>query len=354
MYMFGVTERMNRAITLAAAYLGAREGGSDAEEAFKKAKKTSDRAHGIYMGNAALPHFAQGQNPAAYAMKMFYVFSKFSHTYLQTMYELGWKKRNRRALLYMLFAPAIIGGAGSMAGWSVLMAILKKIFDRDDPEEEFYKTLGENFGPWMEYLARHGLLGAFGYGVSLKNSLAIDPVGSIPTTIPELLGAPGSIYTDIKQGVQEARKGQWGRAMEKVLPRAIGGIFQAIREHRYGVTTVRGVPKMLHGKPMRPTPLDTFYRVLNFNPSHLAAMKEQKWAETKLVKEYQRRRSDIYERLRHYYSVPYTMRSRAEYEDILQDIREYNDRVTAGKLYRIKGISFITKESIRAALRQRR
>jgi len=353
MFMFGATEKLNRAATLSAAYKGARDQGSDVAEAFEKAKLTSNRAHGIYMGNAALPHYAQGQNIFAKVMKSFYTFSKFTHTYLQTMYDIGWKRKNTKGLLYMWLAGGMIAGAGAIVGWSVFMALAKKILGVDDPEEAIYTWLANTFGPWAEYLGRFGLSGMTGIGVSLKGSLKIDFVGNMPNTIPELLGAPGSIYTDIVRSGQSASRGQWGRAAEYFLPRAAAAPIQALREYRHGVTSTGNVPKLLDGRIIQPTPLDTVLRALTFNPAHIAAMKERKWAETRLKEAYRQRRADIYARLRGFYAISPNRRSQAEYESILLAEKEYNDRIRAGKLYD-KGVSFITPRSIESALKLRR
>ena len=354
MLMFGATETLNRVTTLTAGYLQARETGHDVAESLKIAKKVSDRAHGVYKGTATLPHYAQGSNIAAKGIRMFYVFSKFSHNYLQTMYEIGFKKNNRLGLLYMMIAPAILGGLGSMVGFSLISWALEKILGVDSIESRFYSWVGDTFGSSMEYLMRFGLMGAGGVGVSLKGSLKIDIPGSVPTTIPELFGAPGSIFTDIVHGAGDVRRAQWARAAEQFLPRALGAPVQAVREYKEGVTTAKGTPKFLDGKRMKPNLLDTIYRTLSFNPAHVAAMKEKKWEETKIIKKYRGLRSDIYTRLRGYYSKPPESRTRTEMRGILLDIKDYNDRVRAAKLYKIKGVSFITDKSIETALRAKR
>ena len=102
---------------------------------------------------------------------------------------------------------------------------------------------------------------------------------------------------------------------------------------------------------MEPENLDSILRFLNFNTAHMAKIKEQKWSEQRLISKYRDLRSDIYSRIRGYYHKPQSQRSRSEYLVFLADIDEYNKRVQLRKLYKIKGISVITEQTIKTALK---
>jgi hypothetical protein len=71
------------------------------------------------------------------------------------------------------------------------------------------------------------------------------------------------------------------------------------------------------------------------------------------VKKYQDQRSEIYTRIRGYYMKPAEKRDLDEYAAITEEIREYNEKIKANRLNTIEGISFITKESIKNALRRK-
>jgi hypothetical protein len=273
------------------------------------------------------------------------------------MYDLGFKKGDRVALMYMALAPAILSGGAAIPiiGPALMAAIGQLIASLGDPrpeegEEALYAWLEENMGTLISDFARFGVVGATA-GVSLKGSLRIDVGESVPQNITELFGAPGNVMSDIYYGGKSIIKGDIWRGLEKMGPRFTGSILQGIREEAYGVTTQRNVPKTLGGEPMEPTTGDTVARLLNFNPAHLAKQKEKKWAETKQKRKYQDMRSDIYTRLRAFYQKPPVNRSEAEYADILADIHEYNSIVRDRGLNRIQGVSFITKESIKRAMR---
>jgi len=252
----------------------------------------------------------------------------------------------------MSVAPAILAGAGSVPFiWPALMGALREIFDVDEPEERFYSWLDDNLGSFAGNVVRYGVAGFGGYGVSLKGSLSIDPVETLPTRLPEILGAPGNVGTDLWEGAKSLVKGEPVSAFEKMGPRVTGSMIRAYNEQMYGVTTRKKTPKFLKGEKMQPENLDTILRFLNFNPAHMAKIKEQKWSEQRLVNKYRDLRSDIYKRVRGYFQKPESFRSRREYLALLADIDEYNKRVGNRDLDRIKGISYITKQSIKTALK---
>ena len=141
------------------------------------------------------------------------------------------------------------------------------------------------------------------------------------------------------------------RALEKAGPRVTGSMIKAYSEERYGVRTRTKTPKFLDGKKMEPENLDSVLRFLNFNPAHMAKIKEQKWSQQRLISKYRDLRSGLYSRVRAYYHKPQARRSRREYLDLLADIDEYNKRVQLRKLYEIKGISVITRQTIKTALK---
>jgi hypothetical protein len=320
----------------------------------------SDRSHGVY-GKETLPYIAQGSNPAAQGAKMFYIFSKFSHTYLQNMYHIGFKEGDRKALIYMMLAPAVLAGAGAVPilGKPMLYAAGKMLGavgagGPPEGEENVFEWLTNWLGSFMSNLFRHGLLGAGGYGISTKGSLSIDVGQNFPTTLPEFLGAPASAAVDLYDAGGQLLRGNVYRAMEKAAPKVIGEPMKIGREYQTGVTTEKGVPKYLGEELMKPTVLDVVYKVLNFSPAHYATMKEQKWAETETIKFYQDWKSELYEKARYLYSRPAAQRDESEMADLTAQIHHYNERVKSRKAYTIKGIGLIDKDSIRAAVSLRR
>jgi hypothetical protein len=352
MYMFGGTEKLNRVATIVGTYKALKaQGKTNVADMQALSKRVSDRGHGVY-SKATHPYVALGKNPGAQVIQCLYIFSKFSHTYLQSMWDVGYKRHQWKALLWMAFSPAILAGAGSIPFvWPAFMAALREIIGVDEPEERFYSWFDDRLGEFAGNFIRYGLFGVGGYGVSLKGSLAIDPVESVPTRLPEILGAPGNVLTDVWDGGTSLVRGDIVGALKAAGPRVTGSMIQAYQEEAYGVTTRKRTPKFLHGERMQPENFDTLLRFMNFNPAHMAKIKEQKWSEQRLVRKYRDLRGDIYKRIRGYFQSPSAMRSDREHLALLADIDEYNKRVTGRNLQEIDGISIITSKTIDTALK---
>jgi hypothetical protein len=360
MVFFGTTEHINRVSTIAGAYLGIKEQNPEMgfDEAITLAKKVSDRAHGVY-GKTTRPYLAQGSNPFAQVARMFYVFSKFSHNYLQTMYDLGFNKKDRIAATYMMVAPAILAGGTAipLIGPALMYALGQVLAalgdDRpEEGEERLYAWLDENLGTLTSDFARFGVSGAVA-GINVKGSLEIRAFEGIPMSIPEILGAPGSVVQDVYEGGKDIAKGQVYRGVERVMPGVIRGGMQAAREYQEGVTTKKNVPMLYRGKPIQPSFSDTIIKALTFSPAGIAKAREQKYADVRLIKKYQDQRGEIYTRIRGYYMKPAEKRSVDEFTAIIEEIREYNETIKANRLNTVEGISFITKQSIKGALRRK-
>jgi len=121
MYMFGATERANRAMTIFAAYKEVVANSSlRGQEALEKAKHISDRAHGIY-GKETIPSWVRG---SANPLRLTYTFQKFSHNYMLNMLEMG-LKGDRKQAAYMLLSPVLMGGAGATLATPIIAMIAK-------------------------------------------------------------------------------------------------------------------------------------------------------------------------------------------------------------------------------------
>jgi len=357
---FGVTEQINRVATIAGAYIGQREAnqktwdaaGADERKVLHKqwletAKESSDKAHGVY-SKANRPHYARGANPMARLAQMFYVFKTFSHNYLQTMYDLGFKTKDRTALLYMALSPAILGGAAA----SPLIKVMMEAFGLlpgapDEPEEAMYNWLEANWGETMEQIVRLGAFGLGGHGVSLKGSLEIG-ITDIPTSLKDLAGAPGSLVSDVVVGGKSILRGDWAKGIERMSPNFIGSGIKAYRESTQGVTTNSNAPLFYGREVVKLDWTETMFRGLSFNPARIAKIRERQWKERKVEQNMAGLRHDIYARIKAFYNQPKVKRSKVRYLDILEEIRTYNTLVQrSGKPFPV-----ITHKSIKNNLRR--
>ena len=355
MYMFGATERANRATTIFAAYKAHDEvrkmkHEKKQEELRKEAKKkglpfkkedykpdieynfgsahfTSNRAHGQY-GEAAKPWLVQKHDVAALP----YTFKKFQHNFVLNMTEMGMKGFKEgnysgaaKNVSYMLLAPAIVAGAGASAAVKVAFAILGKLTDSDDPEEDFYKWFEDTFGESSAAArgSRYGLAGLV--GVNLKGSIALD--NPIPTNLEELGGAGVGVFKDFYDSAVHFSHKEWLKGAEKLSPNALGSVLRATREATEGLTTEGYAPKYSDGKAIKANFADTVTRSLSFNPTRLATITDKIWAKKQVKAEYTTQRVNIKRRINRY--LLGGSKNREEWSAILGDIRQYNDRASA-------------------------
>ena len=363
MSIFGLTERLNRMATIAAAYQGIkqRKPRFSHEEALEQAKFISDRAHGVY-GKSTLPSWARGASIGGQALRSAYVFKKFSHNYMLNMSRLagktispkedGERARAAKAFVLMAFSPAIFGGLGSTALQFALRPISNVISSMfgggDDAEEELYNLVEDLLGPRAALTARYGLPGLIP-GVTFKGSMAIN-LFDIPTNFIDLLGAPGSVFQDLYEGGELIVRGDVAKGLEKVLPNAVGTMIRANRERTEGVTRYDNSPIFYGTEPLRASVWETILRAASFNPARLAAAREKQWHEYQVESQYNEMRRNIYARVKRFYMLPAVERTPARWgEDVLPWIADYNERVKRSKL---PGLSLITSKSIKSVLKR--
>jgi hypothetical protein len=353
MVAFGATERLNRVSTIAGSYMGMIEQGIDHETAIKTAKKISDKSHGVY-GRANYPHLARGSNAAAQLARMFYVFKTFSHNYLLTMKDIGVDKKNYKAMTYMALSPAIIAGFGAttIPFFGDIIKLIGKAFGSDDLEEDMYDWLENNVGEIAEGLARYGIAGMGGKGISMKGSLKVDlSVPDEPVNAIDILGAPGNMVMDIVEGGSNIIKGRYSKGAERILPLALAAPLKAWREWDVGLTTGSDGLVFFGTKPVKADTTDAILRSLSFNPARIAKVREKQWKEYKLQQEYRKRKDIIYSAYKRFYAKPVNERPKAELIELANAVRDFNSRVKERKAY-LRGVSFITNQSLRTMLKK--
>jgi len=350
MWMFGVTEKINRATTIGANYMALCKknnvrlrdtSGKLNEKLLLKARNASDVAHGVYeKGNR--PYHMRGEHIGARVLQMAYVFQTFTHNYLQEMIRLGLVKKQYGAAAYMALSGGVIGGLGATVPIGIAKAIAA-LFDADDPEEEMIKWAEDAFGGGK--LARYGLPGLL--GISLKGSLATR--FDVPETTLDWFGAPGNVVADIWDGTKNLTKGFYREGFEQIAPVAARNISRGLRESKEGVTTRSGSPVFFGKDRLKGNSYDMVLRWLSFNPTGISEKREIQWNEYKTMGRYKEKRSELYKRYKRFYSKPPGKRNTKDKVDILADIRDFNIEVKRKKISRI--VRPITKRSIKQSMR---
>lgn len=343
LWLFGKTEKVNRAGTMLAAYRLARKAGQSHEQATQSAFDASDKAHGVY-GKSNMPAWASGKG-AKKIGSMFYLYQTFQHNYLQMLHDLGFKKKNRKALAFALASPAVISGAKALAGLNLIFWLLGLGMDRD-PEKFVYDYIREEMGDYAEQVARYGVVGALGGDISSSLSVGME----VPKNLLDLSGPFGSLVEDAEKAVRFARTGQPGRALEQFAPAPISRFLGALREMETGAVTSTG--KRIwdkDGKPYRPTLAEAFSKgILGVQPAKRAALSARQWEAKREEQNFSSKRKLIYERFRAYLVTP--DQSSEDLQKLYDLVVDYNAKVVA--MGNPPNIPQITKQSLRNQMRK--
>jgi hypothetical protein len=228
---------------------------------------------------------------------------------------------------YLALAPAIMAGASV----TVLAPIIKAAcmaFGVDDPEEEFYAWIEKEMGAGSSMYARTGLLGLGGNGPALKGSLSIGML-DLPTSIADLLGAPGGIVKDLADGAKAIGRGDLLKGAEKILPNAVAGPARAYRESTEGMTTTGNAPRFFGDQQVKLTGFEAAMRALSFNPARIAVIQDIQRGEYKAKELLTKQRSEIYSRARR----AIINQDQDEYADVLARMNRYNLAINGNDRY---------------------
>ena len=330
--------------TMLAAYRVARERGMSHNQAAEVAKEASDKAHGVY-GKATMPMWAQGNNPAAKVGQMMYVYGKFSHNYLQMLYDMGLKKHNIKGAMFAFLSPLVLAGGAALpfkdALFGIAGVILGALGEDKDPEKWVWDTIRKHLGPGAEQIGRHGLTGAM--GVDISGSLSIG-VG-VPKNFIDLSGAIGGAANEIIEAGESIRNKQYGKAAEHLLPTGLANPLRAAREAKEGVST-RNNRRVWDekGRPYVPETGATAARVFGFRSAKQAVLSERTWEGHRQQADFSKKRDSIYEQYRAWLLGG---RDREEYKEIVRAVQDYNRKIKG-----VPGVSPITSKSLRDQVRR--
>jgi hypothetical protein len=348
MYAFGKTEQWNRGTTMLAAYriIKKNNPGIAEEDARAQAHRVSDRAHGTY-GKATLPTWALGKNPAAKLGQLLYTYQKFSHNYLQMLYDVGVKKHNIKGFLFGLLSPVILGGLSVVPMKNLLFGVvgvlLKMLGVPLDPEKWFWDKVRGLLGRSGEKVTRHGALGAAGVDVSTSLSIGV----GIPQNMSDYLGVAGGIGSDVADAYHFLKIGEGKRAAEKLLPNAGANIVRAYREIN-GLTTSKGRRVWNeNGEPYVPSTSEVALRVAGFRSTSAATMAERTQETREEQKNFKDRAELIYERYRNILADPKA--GDKELQQLSDDIVKYNEMVV--KYGKEAEVSMITRSTLKRQAR---
>jgi hypothetical protein len=358
MLAFSLTERTNRAVSIAAAYRGLeeQEKGPIPEERrtqmLRDSKMMSDLANQSY-GKESLPSWMQGGTIGAEALRMMYMYKTYQHGMLHMMAEMGFskEKHDREALAYYLASMAVLAGPAvyaGMPGVAMVSSIVKAILSGlgmeppDDALQAFYDWADETFGSVGGRFAHGGIAGMAGIDMSASLSVGqADLPFSLGEVLADPVGAEQRIFTYLGQNLTgpmaglvlspfeatvDVVHGRYLQAGEKMLGRAVAGPLKAYREVTEGVETRRGAPVFWGKDRMHASFMDASLRSLGFNPIEISAKRGKQFSETQIKTEYGDRRKTIYQHIDQWVDKD---RTPSGWVDILSEVERYNAGVQA-------------------------
>jgi hypothetical protein len=223
----------------------------------------------------------------------------------------------------MAFAPAIFG-ATSAIGVKAIIQGVGLALGSDDPEEDFYKVIADNFGATPEKLARFGLPGLV--NVDITGSLKIG-MADLPTSTKDFLGAPGDVFVSVYKGIGEIGRGNIQKGFERIAPNALGNISKGMREYTEGLTTKTNAPIFYEDEPLKADEIDAMLRILSFNPAKISRARAIMWSQKKRERFYREQKTEIYARMKRFYLKK--KRKKSDWLKIVALVESFNENAPA-------------------------
>jgi len=284
-WLFHHGERLNREVTLVAAYNLARDSGATKEEAMAYSKMVNDRAHLNYTSENAARLFSGPFARVAlqfrkYPQGMLYVWGKTVADALASVKEENFatkaeweaakaKRREAARTVAALFTmQASFGGLLGLPLMGALGVVYEMIgsslSDDDEPwdlERDLRIGLSNFLEPVMakEYAAlvaeaatKGGINALTPFNVASRIDMSnvyfrgpnqeLEGRDAASSYLTELFGATGGTVQRLWQGTKFLADGYYMRGAEQLLPKAVSDIVKAARFASEGATTLNGQP----------------------------------------------------------------------------------------------------------------
>jgi len=281
-YVFQNSERINREITLIAAFNLARSKGASETDAIQKAIELTSKVHSHALPEVGPSMFQDGIGKVAFVFKRFaqaqiYLVSKLFNDVFNAKPKTEADKETRAIAAKQLigvygysFLMAGIQGMPLYGGATVLASLL---LDDDDEPFEPHTYVNAAVGD----LAFRGPLSALlGIDISQRTGFRdlafredparLEKIGA-SAYMMEVLGGPGyGILRRFTEGVGMIADGDVGRGAERVLPTFLGNALKTVRYNTDGMTNKYGVP-IIEGDPSM---YESFMQIVGFSNIELA------------------------------------------------------------------------------------
>jgi hypothetical protein len=260
---FSAAEKINRAAIAIAAYDAALKGGNGIKPMTKSAamEYALEVVKDVNTSGTAATGPQLFQTPVGrvvgtfkgFAMNQAFIIARSAYLTFRGA-DPETQRLARRHVLYSLAVTTALSGVSGaafvMPSVAVVSSLMQAMFGDDDDDYEYFNT-----DEWMrdittsieqrvglpEDILYKGLFNAL-TGLAVADRAAItenlffredtklvEDVGYVRAMLIQLLGPSVGYAVSVEQGVELANQGEWGRAMEKILPIAVGNFFKGWR-----------------------------------------------------------------------------------------------------------------------------
>lgn len=336
-WVFQNSERMNREVTLIAAYdLALKNNGGNVDAAIEKAIETTTRAHSHALSEAGPKMFQNGIGKVAFTFKRFaqaQIYNMARLFYVATR-DMPTKEREiaRKQFLGIMGMTYVFSGLQGLpvyGGLNMLSSAIAGMFGDDDEPYDFDEEVREIFGDIgykgplnkllnIDIAARTGFNGM----VFHDDPRRLAEVGFGPYFIEHFFGpAYQTLAVNPTRAAKLFDEGQTERAFETLMPSALKNVMKGFRFATEGATTTNGI-KIIDD----PNAYNNFLQIFGFTNADLS----EAYTRASSLKKYEKH---ILDRRTHLLDTYYLAKSNGDTEmmsKIRDDMRTYSSKVPAG------------------------
>ena len=373
-YLFQNSERLNREVTLVAAFeMEMKYGSGNKDVAIQKAIEFTSKVHSHALPEVGPSFFQDGLGKIAFVFKRFaqaqaYLVIKlfndgpigFSRnikndpnlTEEEKQQRLAEKQMAKRQLAGIYGYSFLMAGAAGVPAYGLASLIIEGIFDEDDEPFDLDTFIAQSTSD-MAY--RGPLSYAIGADISRRTGFRnlfyqedprrLDEIG-LPTYVLETIGGPAfAIFKRVATAPEFLERGQELRALERVMPTSIGNSIKALRQSMEGVRNKNGV-KIVEDDPSL---YETFMQVVGFTNPEVSEAYMRAQALKGPEKRLTQRRSNLLTR----YWLAFQEGDTDAVARINEEINEFNKKAPRGlritsstKRRSVKAKQRLTKDSV--------
>ena len=312
-YMFQNSERINREITLVAAFnLEMEQGSGNKDIAIQKAIELTSKVHSHALPEAGPSLFQDGIGKVAFVFKRFaqaqiyLIMRLFYQSYprktpagLSKEEQIKFRKQRsaaKKQILGIYLYSFLIAGAQGMPLYGAYALLTELMYDdEDDPfdaNSTANRVLGDvNFRGPLSYILRVDTSKRSGFGHLLfkEDPVRLAEVGLPTYAMETTMGPAFSGVRRFYSGFEFLGRGQEMRAFERFTPTAVSNVIKTFRQSMEGVTTKNGVP-IIGGDP---NAYESFMQIVGFTNIEVSEAYDRASAVKGPEAVYKKRRSSL-------------------------------------------------------------